>query len=271
MLFVIDVGNSHTVTGLFVDGQLVDKYRMKSDPERTADELAIRYHALFSMTGIDQAKITGIILASVVPSLQSAWIKCCQKHFSANLERPLFVVTKESVKDLITVKIDQPDNIGADRLVNAIAGWNQHKGDLIIVDYGTAITFDCVTKKCEYIGGTIMPGIGISMEALSSRTAKLPHIDISEAPEKVIGTDTIKAMKSGVMYGFGSMTDGMISRIKDEMNYDQSTIKVIATGGMAQIISAYTSGFDWVDPELTLKGLQIIHQLTTKNCLHNET
>lgn len=265
MLFVIDVGNSHTVTGLFDNGQLIDHYRLKSDSERTADELGIRYHALFSMAGINKTRISGIVLASVVPSLQAAWIKCCQKHFSAALEKPLFVVTEKSVRKLITVQVDHPEDVGADRLVNAIGGWHQHRCNLIIVDFGTAITFDCVTKKCEYRGGTILPGIGVSMEALASRTAKLPHIDISERPEKVIGTNTVEAMKSGVMYGFSSMIDGMVAKIKDEIDCDASEIKVIATGGMAKVISPYTNVFDQVDPMLTLKGLQIIDQLLNDN------
>ena len=265
MLFVIDVGNSHTVTGLFDNGQLIDQFRLKSDRERTVDELSIRYHALFSMAEIDKTRITGIILASVVPSLQAAWIKCCQKYFSAGLKKPLFVVTEESVRKLITVQVDHPEEVGADRLVNAIGGWQQHRCNLIIVDFGTAITFDCVTKKCEYIGGTILPGIGISMEALASRTAKLPHIDISERPRKVIGTNTVDAMKSGVMYGFGSMVDGMIAKIKNEIVDDGSETKVIATGGMAKVISPYASVFDQVDPTLTLKGLQIIDQYTNEN------
>jgi len=265
MLFVIDIGNSHTVTGLFDNGQLIDQYRLKSDRERTADELGIRYHALFSMAGIDKKKITGIILASVVPSLQAAWVECLQKHFSYNLEQPVFIVNEKNVQPLITVTIDHPEEVGSDRIVNAIGAWYQHRSDLIIVDLGTAITFDCVTKKCEYIGGTIIPGIGISMEALASRTAKLPHIDISEPPQKVIGTDTVKAMKSGVMYGFGSMIEGMIVKIKDEMENSPSEIKVIGTGGMARVISPYTKGLDEIDPMLTLKGLQIIYNKLCEN------
>lgn len=260
MLFVIDVGNSHTVTGLFSKGKLIDQYRLKSDRERTADELGIRYHALFSMAGIDKTKIKSIILSSVVPSLQAAWIECCHKHFSSHLNNPLLVVNEENVRELITVSIDQPQDVGADRLVNSISGWYQERCDMIIVDFGTAITFDCVTNKCEYIGGVILPGIGISMEALASQTAKLPHIAISEPPDCVIGTSTVSAMKSGVMYGFGSMVDGMVNKIKQEMGGDSSNIKVIATGGMAQIIAPFTNVLDKVDPELTLKGLQIIHQ-----------
>lgn len=265
MLFVIDVGNSHTVTGLFKDGILLNQYRLKSDRERTADELGIRYHALFSMAGIDKKEITGIILASVVPSLQTAWITCCNKHFSSNLNKPLFVVSESGVQQLIKVKIDTPEDVGADRLVNSIAGWHKFRTDLIIVDFGTAITFDCVTRNCEYIGGAILPGIGISMEALSTRTAKLPHIDIQDPPVKVIGTDTVSAMKSGVMNGFGAMVDGMVNKIKKEMDSQSSQIQVIGTGGMAHVIAPFTKSLSFIDQELTLKGLQIIFEKMYSN------
>ncbi len=265
MLFVIDVGNSHTVTGLFAAGHLVEQYRLKSDRERTSDELAIRYHSLFSMAGIDPTMITGIVLASVVPSLQATWIKCCHKYFSSHLKNPLFVVTEQSVRNLITITMDHPQDVGSDRLVNAISGWYQHKCSLIIVDFGTAITFDCITHTREYIGGTILPGIGISMEALSSQTAKLPHIDISDPPKSVIGSNTVKAMKSGVTYGYGSLVDGLVDKIKKEMNEPAHSIKVIATGGMARVISPYTKCFDLIDPELTLRGLQIIYEKTNTN------
>jgi len=260
MLFVIDVGNTHTVTGLFKNGQLIHQFRLKSDREMTSDEILVQYHTLFSMTGISPENITGVVLASVVPSLQASWLLCCDKLFSPNLNHPVFIVNTKSVSDLVTVKINNPEDVGADRLVNAIAGYHQYRCELIIVDFGTAITFDCVTAKCEYLGGAIFPGIGISMEALFSRTAKLPHIDISQPIYRVIGKDTRQAMKSGVMNGFGSLIDGMIVKIKKEMDDDPLIIKVLATGGMAGIISNFTGSFDHVDPQLTLKGLELIYQ-----------
>ncbi len=260
MLFVIDVGNTHTVSGLFKDSQLIHQFRLKSDKEMTSDEILVQYHTLFSMAGILPEKISGVVLASVVPSLQASWLLCCDNLLHDNLNHPIFIVNFKSVSDLVTVKISHPDDVGADRLVNAIAGHHHYKCELIIVDFGTAITFDCVTAECEYLGGAIFPGIGISMEALSSRTAKLPHIDISQPTRTVIGKDTRQAMTSGVMNGYGSLIDGMIVKIKEEMNGDPSAIKVLATGGMSSIISNFTDSFDHVDPQLTLKGLELIYR-----------
>lgn len=258
MIFVIDVGNSHTTTGVFDGETLIGQWRLKSDKDRTDDELAIRYHALFSMAGIEKKDITGIVLASVVPTLKYTWISCCEKHFSASLKEPVFTVSEETVRDLIQVQTDSPHEVGADRLVNGLAAWQQYKCSLVIIDFGTAITFDCVNKTGKYIGGAILPGIAISLEALSSRTAKLPHIDISKPPASVIGTNTITAMKSGVLYGYGAMVDGLVTKISQEMVADGEPIKIIATGGMAQLIAPFATLIDFVDPLLTLKGLKMI-------------
>ncbi len=259
MLFVIDIGNSHTVAGLFRDATLVGQWRLKSDREMTADELAIHYYSLFSMAGIDKNDISGIVIASVVPSLETAWHSWCERHFSERLCHPILVVAEKNIRNIIQVKTDTPQEVGADRLVNAIAAWSHYKSNLIVIDFGTAITFDCVTKDCEYIGGAILPGIAISLEALASRTAKLPHIDVSEPPEQVIGKNTIQAMKSGVLYGYGSMIDGLIAILGREMAASGSLPKIIATGGMANLIIPYTKSRPATDPMLTLTGLRIIY------------
>ena len=140
------------------------------------------------------------------------WITCCKKHFSNHLEHDLFVVKVDEIKDLITVLLNNPAEVGADRLVNAIAAWNLNKCKQVVIDFGTAITFDCVTDKCEYLGGAILPGIAISLEALANKTANLPHIDISEPPPSIIGKSTVHAMKSGILYGYGAMIDGLYLR-----------------------------------------------------------
>lgn len=259
MLFVIDIGNSHTVTGLYEDDRLIGQWRLKSDRDRTADELAINYNTLFSMAGIDKKAITGIILASVVPTLETAWINCCREHFSANLEHPPSVVSAKTVGDLITIRTDNPHEVGADRLVNGIAAWERFKSDLIVIDFGTAITFDCVTARCEYVGGIIFPGIGISLEALATRTAKLPHIDVSEPSKKIIGTNTVQAMKNGILFGYGAMIDGLTRGIAKEMAESKDPVHVVATGGMAALIAPYASTIDDIDANLTLNGLRIIH------------
>ncbi len=265
MLFVIDVGNSHTVVGIFEGDTLLGQWRLKSDRERTADELAIRYHSLFSMANIDKKKITGIILASVVPSLEAAWVACCKKHFSKNLKHPPFVVSSKNLDNIVTIKTQNPEEVGADRLVNVVAAWFQYKCDLIVIDFGTAITFDCLTKKCEYIGGSILPGIAISLEALSTKAAKLPHIDVSVPPEMIIGNNTIQAMKSGILYGYGAMIDGLVKILSKEMSGSETGVQVLATGGMANLIIPYSHSVTEVDQMLTLKGLQVIYKHLHKN------
>ncbi len=260
MFFVIDIGNSHTVTGLYNKNKLAGQWRLKSDNKSTADELAISYNALFNMAGIEKSRIEGIVIASVVPTLESTWINCCRKHFSANLANDIFVVAVEDIKDLISVKLDNPREVGADRLVNGIAAWNAHKCKLIVLDFGTAITFDCITEKCEYLGGSILPGIAISLEALASKTAKLPHIDVREKPLSIIGKTTSQAMRSGILYGYGAMIDGLVKGIRSEMTQqEEEKVKVIATGGMAELIAPFATTIDLIDPMLTLNGLKIIY------------
>lgn len=258
MLFTIDVGNSHTVTGLFDGDKLVGQWRLKSDRERTDDELAIRYHALFSMAGIDKTKIDGIILASVVPALESAWINCINSYFSGSLKKPLFVVSSKTIGHLIDVVIDYPEEVGADRLVNGIAGWNRYKQNLIIIDFGTAITFDCVSAQCEYLGGTILPGIAISLDALATRTAKLPRIDVSIPPKQIIGKNTVDAMKSGILNGYGALVDGLVEKIRTELCPQDEPLKVLATGGMAHLIAPFSNNIEEVDTMLTLYGLHLL-------------
>ena len=259
MLFTIDVGNSHTVTGLFDGDRLVGQWRLKSDRERTDDELAIRYHALFSMAEIDKEDIDGIILASVVPSLEAAWVSCINSYFSASLKRPPFVVSSKSIGHIIKVQTDYPEEVGADRLVNAIAAWERYRENLIIIDFGTAITFDCVSKDCEYLGGTILPGVAISLDALATRTAKLPRIDVSIPPETIIGRNTVQAMKSGILNGYGSLIDGLSEKIRTELCPDGEPMKILATGGMAHLIAPYSNSIEEVDTMLTLHGLHLLY------------
>jgi type III pantothenate kinase len=264
MFLVVDIGNSHTVTGMYEDDQLIGQWRLKSDSKSTVDELAIRYHTLFSMVGIDKAKIRGIVIASVVPTLETSWVACCRKHFSASLTQDIVVVAVDRLNGLIKVKLDNPQEVGADRLVNSIAAWQAAQCKQVVIDFGTAITFDCVTEKCEYLGGTILPGIAISLEALATRTAKLPHIDVSEAPANIIGKSTVQAMKSGILYGYGAMIDGLVSGIKKEMvDHPDEPFRVVATGGMSSLIAPFASTIDVIDPLLTLNGLAIIYRKLT--------
>ena len=171
-----------------------------------------------------------------------------------------FSVLYDRIEDLIKIKLGNPEEVGADRLVNGIAAWAEHHCNLIVIDFGTAITFDCITSSCEYLGGVIVPGIAISLEALAQKTARLPHIDVSEKPPGIIGKTTVHAMRSGILYGYGAMIDGLVAEIQKDMTKDYSgETRVIATGGMAHVITPYSKVIEEIEPMLTLKGLAIIH------------
>jgi len=261
MLFAIDIGNTNTVTGLYDNDRLAATWRMQSDRASTADELAIRYQALLAMDGLSIRNIDAVVIASVVPVLETAWLACCRRYFNAGGNTRIMTVSGHNLTHLITVAMPNPGEVGADRLVNAIAAYERFQSGLIIVDFGTAITFDCVTAHREYIGGVIVPGIGISLEALATRTAKLPFIDISDPPKKVIGNSTVSAMTSGILRGYGGLIDGLTRDISQEMcDMHGSPPVVVATGGMASVIAPYTTCLTHIDPMLTLTGLKIIHE-----------
>ncbi|HSH12638.1 MAG TPA: type III pantothenate kinase [Desulfurivibrionaceae bacterium] len=197
--------------------------------------------------------VTGVIIASVVPPIQGAWTTMARKYFGTE---PLKV--DRHLKSSIHVKTDNPVEVGADRIVNAVAGFERYHTALIIVDFGTAITFDCVSGQGEYLGGAIAPGLGISLEALGSRTAKLPRVDISTPPPHAIGTNTVDAIKSGILLGYGGMVEELVRRICLEMAPEVPT--VIATGGMAGLIAPYAPSIKAIMPMLTLEGLLLLHE-----------
>jgi len=258
MLLAIDIGNSHTVLGLFHHDRLIGQWRFHSDRDRTEDELAIQCYGLFSLIGVDGGKISHCILASVVPTLEKVWVSWCTKYLAAQLAQPLQVVTAKWIKQHLSIRTEHPEEVGVDRLVNSLAAWQKHQCNLVVIDFGTAITFDCVRACGEFIGGLILPGISISLAALSSGTAKLPSIDLSVGPDKVIGTNTIQAMKSGILHGYGALVEGLIQRILAEMAAPQETCQVIATGGMAHLIAPYSEAIHEIDPTLTLTGLHFL-------------
>ena len=258
MLLTVDVGNSHTVSGVFDGRTLVHQWRLKTDRDRTADELAIRYYSLFQMEGIDKNEIAGFIVGSVVPTLETSWIRFAEK-FLGNCTLPPMAVSYQTNTG-ITVLTQNPAEVGADRIVNAVAAWNRYKTALLVIDFGTAITFDCVSNRGEYLGGTIHPGIGISLDALAGRTAKLPRIDITSTPGSVIGNTTVTAIRSGMLHGFGGLIDRMATLLRSEMTADNDPFNIIATGGMARIIAPYSKVLDTIDPLLTLTGLRLIHE-----------
>jgi type III pantothenate kinase len=253
MLLAIDVGNSQTVCGIFNKDSLLCHWRLKTDREKTADELAARFLSLFTMQNIPFRDITGVIIASVVPTQQQAWQEFSSRYTNCT---PL-LVTSQSLETGIKIVTDNPAEVGADRIVNAVAAFAQYGKSCIVVDFGTAITFDCISSRGEYLGGAIMPGMSISLDALASRTAKLPRIDISTPPQKAIGANTVDAIKSGLLFGYGAMVDGLINKLSAEFS---DTPQVIATGGMSELIGAYSEAIRVVDPMLTLKGLFILHE-----------
>ncbi len=263
MLLTVDVGNSHTVSGVFHKQKLVHQWRLKSDRDRTADELAIRYHSLFQMEKIDKDDITGFIIGSVVPTLETSWLHFADRYLDRCKGEPIAV--SHLTDTGITVATDNPVEVGADRIINSVAAWQRFQTALLVIDFGTAITFDCVSSKGEYLGGTIHPGIGISLDALAGRTAKLPRIEIDTRPETIIGTSTVTAIRSGMLHGFGGMIDRMVSLLSLEMAAADEPVNIIATGGMAGLIAPFSTSLSTIDPLLTLTGLRLIHERNQKN------
>lgn len=252
MLLAIDVGNSHTVFGLFDRDRLRHHWRLATNPAATADDLVALLHPLFTLAQVAPAAISGVIIASVVPPLAAALRELSERHLGC---APL--VVDHQMTSGLTVRTDQPAEVGADRLVNAVAAYQRYRTALIIVDFGTAITFDCVAADGAYLGGAIAPGLAISLEALGRRTAKLPRVDISRPPAAAIGTNTSDAIRSGILYGYAGLIEGLVKRIKAEMAPEKP--KVIATGGMAALIAPYSEAIEEVDPLLTLTGLRILY------------
>lgn len=253
MLLAIDVGNSQTVCGIFSNGNLHCHWRLKTDREKTADELAGNFHSLFAMQNLKFDDINGIIIACVVPTQLQAW----QEFSSRYIHCTPLLVNSQPLETGIKVAIDNPAEVGADRIVNAVAAYTLFGKSCIVVDFGTAITFDCISSKGEYLGGAIIPGMGISLDALANRTAKLPRIDVSVPPLKAIGSNTIDAIKSGLLWGYGAMVDGLIKKLSAE--YPEAP-RTIATGGMSELIAGYTESIQTVDSMLTLKGLCILYE-----------
>ena len=253
MLLAIDVGNSQTVCGLFDDSALSCHWRLKTDREKTADELAAQFLPLFSLQNIHLKDITGVIIACVVPTQKQAWQKFSLKYTGC---KPL-LVSGGSLVTGIRIATDNPAEVGADRIVNAAAAFEKYRAGCIVVDFGTAITFDCISPAGDYLGGAIMPGLSISLDALASRTAKLPRIDITAPPAKTIGTNTVDAIKSGFLFGYGAMVDGLIKKLSAEFS---DRPHIIATGGMAELLAGYTESIQTVDPLLTLEGLHLLYE-----------
>ena len=246
-LLVVDLGNTNLVLGIYHGAELVSSWRLATARERTADEYGILARQL---VGDLHAQLEGAIVASVVPPLNGAMAFMVQKYF--NVE-PMFV--EPGVKTGIAIHVDNPLEVGADRIVNCAAAHHEYGGPTVIVDFGTATTFDVVTANAEFVGGVIAPGLNISAEALFARAARLPRVDVRR-PENVIGTNTVVNMQSGIYFGYLGLVDGILARIKREV---PDLKRVIATGGLASQFADDSEHIEIVDPELTLKGLKLIY------------
>ncbi len=252
MLLVIDVGNTNTVIGVFKEDVLVEDWRIKTIRDTTADEFNVLVKALFKdSNAVNAEEIKKVLISSVVPPSAPILNAFCKRYLNLI---PVWI-TPELVRSLMPVLYKNPDEVGADRIVNAIAAYDKYKKSLIVVDFGTATTFDVISAKGEYIGGAITPGVAISSEALFQKASRLPRVEIFQPTDKVIGRDTIESIKSGIIYGYASLVDGMVERMKKEMKFSPF---VIATGGLSPLISSVSEKIDRVEESLTLDGLRII-------------
>jgi type III pantothenate kinase len=250
-ILVVDVGNTNTVLGLYQGDSLRALWRLSTNPERTADEYGVAIHSLFALKKLSTSDINGMMIASVVPPMNIVLEEMARKYFKMEAH-----FLGPGTRTGMAILVDTPQEVGADRIADAVAAFEKYGGPCIVMDFGTAITFDAVSQKGEYLGGVIMPGIGIAAEALFQRTAKLPRVEFRE-PDRVIGTNTISNIQSGLFYGAVDAVDGMLGRLCEELG---KQTKVIATGGQAAMVAGASRYKPTLDSSLTLDGLRIIYQ-----------
>ena len=251
-LLGIDVGNTNTVLGIFQDDSLECHWRIRSENNYTLDEYTILFSNLLKTRNINPRDIKDVIISCVVPPMMSTLEEFCLRELDL---KPLIV--EPGIKTGMPILYDNPREVGADRIVNAVAAYEKYRTSLIVVDFGTATTFDAVSSKGEYLGGAIAPGVMISCEALFLKTSKLPRVEIFVKPKCIVAKDTVSSMNAGIVYGFAGMVDGIITRMKTEMG---SNPKVVATGGLAHLMITESHTIEEVDDFLTLNGLHIIYK-----------
>jgi type III pantothenate kinase len=251
MILVVDVGNTNIVLGLYRERTLTHHWRLSTNRSSTVDEYGILISNLFQLAGVRAEQIKGVILSCVVPPIMNTLEQLFVKYVGKEA-----LVVGPGIKTGLNIRYENPREVGADRIVNAVAGIEQYGTPLVVVDFGTATTFDYIDASGAYLGGAIVPGIGISAEALYQRAAKLPRIELTK-PKTVIGRNTVAAMQAGIIYGYAGQVDGIVRRIGKEFNVQP---KVIATGGLAELIADESETIEKVDPLLTLEGLRIIYE-----------
>ncbi len=251
MLLAVDIGNTNIVFGLYQGTKLAQTFRVETARSRTADEYGVLLGQMLGLRGFDPKAISASIVASVVPPLTDVMVEAIRHAFA---REP--VVVGPGLKTGIAVKYESPRDVGADRIVNAVAAFERYHAGVIVVDFGTATTFDCVSPKAEYLGGIIVPGVQVSLDGLLARAAKLSRIEIA-APPKVVGRNTTHALQSGIVHGYGSLVDGLVGKIERELEFP---CHVLATGGLARLIAPYTERLSVIDDNLTLEGLRILHE-----------
>ena len=257
MLLTLDVGNTNTVLGLYrlASDELVTHWRISTLRTQTADEYGVLFLNLFAMRKIEATEVASVIISSVVPPLESTLRQVCERYFNI---KPMFV--EPGIKTGMPILVDNPAELGADRLVNGVAAFARYGGPCIVVDFGTATTFDVITAKGEYVGGVIAPGLAISAEALFARAARLSRVDVKK-PAKVVGTNTVAHMQSGLYYGYIGLVDGILERILNETRIpDSPAPRIIATGGLARLVVDDSRFIETIDDMLTLEGLRLIYE-----------
>ena len=253
MLLVIDVGNTNTVIGIYRGDTLAHSWRIRTERETTEDELNVLLTGLFATSGITAGAIARTIISSVVPPMANILDAFCRRYLGHS---PRWVDPRQVAP--MPIRYSNPAEVGADRIVNAVAAYHRYRQGLIVIDFGTATTFDVISEKGEYLGGAISPGIRIAAEALFMKASKLPRVEIFAAPERVVGKDTAASIQSGLIFGYAAMVDGMVRRMRAEMGIP---IKVLATGGLAPLMADVAETIEAVEPDLTLEGLRLIDQM----------
>lgn len=250
MLLAVDVGNTNVTIALFEGDRLAADWRVTSHRERTADELAIELRQLFNLRGLDLNVVTGVVISSVVPNLNSALIEASRRYLK---HEPVMV--GPGVKTSVRVRAENPKEVGADRIANALAAFTKYGGPVVVIDFGTAVTYDAINAEGDYLGGAIAPGVEISLDALVSQTAMLRRVE-AVAPDSVIGRNTVTSIQSGLVWGFVAQVEGMVKRMVAELG---GSAHVIATGGQASLVAGLTNVIEATDPLLTLEGLRLIY------------